>query len=66
MKRRRNTLIFLFLLCVACAPTEAQTKPTDPWVFAYFKEHLPEAAKHGSFFHVTEAEAQCLLARHDR
>jgi hypothetical protein len=27
--------------------------------------HFPDAAKHGSFFQVTEAEAQRLLARHD-
>jgi hypothetical protein len=27
---------------------------------------LPKGAKHGSFLWVTEAEAQRLLARHDR
>lgn len=35
------------------------------WTSADDKIHLPEACKHGSFFQVTEAEAQRLLARHD-
>ena len=35
------------------------------WSSADDKIHLPEAAKHGSFFHVTEAEAERLLSRHD-
>jgi hypothetical protein len=35
------------------------------WTSADDKIHLPEGAKHGSFFHVTEAEAQRLLSRHD-
>jgi hypothetical protein len=26
---------------------------------------FPAGAKHGSFFHVTEAEAERMLARHD-
>lgn len=36
------------------------------WTSADDKIHLPEASKHGSFFQVTEAEAQRLLARHDK
>jgi hypothetical protein len=36
------------------------------WTSANGKIHLPEASKHGSFFQVTEAEAERLLARHDR
>ena len=35
------------------------------WTSANDKIHLPDASKHGSFFRVTEAEAQKLLARHD-
>ncbi len=35
------------------------------WTGANDKIHLPEASKHGSFFRVTEAEAQRLLSRHD-
>lgn len=35
------------------------------WTDATDKIHLPEACKHGSFFRVTEAEAQRLLGRHD-
>lgn len=35
------------------------------WTSANDKIHLPESCKHGSFFRVTEAEAQRLLARHD-
>ena len=35
------------------------------WTSVNDKMHFPEAAKHGSFFRVTEAEAQRLLARHD-
>lgn len=35
------------------------------WQSADDRIHLPDACKHGSFFQVTEAEAQRLLARHD-
>lgn len=35
------------------------------WTSADGKIHLPEASKHGSFFQVTEQEAQRLLSRHD-
>ncbi len=35
------------------------------WTSANDKIHLPDACKHGSFFRVTEAEAQHLLSRHD-
>ena len=35
------------------------------WTSVNDKMRLPEASKHGSFFRVTEAEAQRLLARHD-
>jgi hypothetical protein len=35
------------------------------WTSVNDKMHFPEAAKHGSFFRVTEDEAQRLLARHD-
>jgi hypothetical protein len=35
------------------------------WSSINDKMHFPEAAKHGSFFQVTEAEAQRLLSRHD-
>jgi hypothetical protein len=35
------------------------------WTNIDAKIQLPEACKHGSFFRVTEAEAQRLLARHD-
>jgi hypothetical protein len=35
------------------------------WTSVNDKMHFPEAAKHGSFFRVTEEEAQRLLARHD-
>ncbi|HZQ44179.1 MAG TPA: glycoside hydrolase family 43 protein [Acidobacteriaceae bacterium] len=35
------------------------------WTSVDDKMHFPEAAKHGSFFRVTEEEAQRLLARHD-
>jgi hypothetical protein len=35
------------------------------WTSADDKLHLPEGCKHGSFFRITEAEAQKLLARHD-
>lgn len=36
------------------------------WTSADSKIHLPEACKHGSFFHVDEAEAERLLSRHDQ
>jgi len=35
------------------------------WTSADDKIQMPEACKHGSFFRVSEAEAQRLLARHD-
>jgi hypothetical protein len=35
------------------------------WTSVNDKMHFPEAAKHGSFFRVTEEEAQRLLSRHD-
>jgi hypothetical protein len=35
------------------------------WTSVDDKMHFPDYAKHGSFFRVTEAEAQRLLARHD-
>ncbi len=35
------------------------------WTSVNEKMHFPEAAKHGSFFHVTQAEAQQLQTRHD-
>lgn len=35
------------------------------WTSVDDKMHFPTGAKHGSFFRVTEAEAQRLLARHD-
>jgi hypothetical protein len=35
------------------------------WNSVNNKMHFPEYAKHGSFFHVTEAEAAKLLSRHD-
>jgi len=35
------------------------------WTSINDKMHLPANCKHGSFFRVTEAEAQRLLARHD-
>ena len=35
------------------------------WTSANAKIHLPDGAKHGSFFRVTPAEAQRLLSRHD-
>jgi hypothetical protein len=35
------------------------------WTSVDDKMHFPDAAKHGSFFQVTEAEAQRLLSRHD-
>jgi hypothetical protein len=35
------------------------------WTSVNDKMHFPEAAKHGSFFKVTEAEAERLLGRHD-
>jgi hypothetical protein len=35
------------------------------WTSINDKMHFPDAAKHGSFFKVTEAEAQKLLSRHD-
>ena len=35
------------------------------WTSVNDQMHLPEAAKHGSFFRVTDAEAQRLLDRHD-
>jgi hypothetical protein len=35
------------------------------WVSINDKMHVPAGAKHGSFFRVTEEEAQRLLARHD-
>ena len=35
------------------------------WTSVNDKMHLPANCKHGSFFRVTEAEAQRLLARHD-
>ncbi len=43
-----------------------ETKDWIHWTSANDKIHLPEACKHGSFFQITEAEAQRLLARHDR
>jgi hypothetical protein len=35
------------------------------WTSVNDKMHFPEFAKHGSFFHVTNAEAEKLLSRHD-
>jgi hypothetical protein len=35
------------------------------WSSVNDKMHFPEYAKHGSFFHVTDAEAERLLSRHD-
>jgi hypothetical protein len=35
------------------------------WTSLNDKMHFPEAAKHGSFFRVTDEEAQRLLSRHD-
>jgi len=35
------------------------------WTSVNDKMHFPEAAKHGSFLKITEAEAQRLLSRHD-
>jgi len=35
------------------------------WTSVNDKMHFPESAKHGSFFRVTDAEAQKLLSRHD-
>jgi len=35
------------------------------WASVNDKMHFPEAAKHGSFFRITEAEATRLLSRHD-
>lgn len=35
------------------------------WSSVDDKMHFPDGAKHGSFFQVTEAEAQRLLSRHD-
>jgi hypothetical protein len=35
------------------------------WTSVNNRMHFPKYAKHGSFFRVTEAEAQRLLARHD-
>jgi hypothetical protein len=35
------------------------------WTSVNDTMHFPEAAKHGSFFRVTEAEAERLLGRHD-
>jgi len=35
------------------------------WTSINDKMHFPEYCKHGSFFHVTDAEADRLLARHD-
>ena len=35
------------------------------WSSVNDKMHFPEYAKHGSFFHVTDAEAEKLLSRHD-
>ena len=35
------------------------------WTSVNDKMNFPEAAKHGSFFHVTDAEAEKLLTRHD-
>ena len=42
-----------------------ETTDWTHWTSANDKIHLPDASKHGSFFRVTEAEAQKLLARHD-
>lgn len=42
-----------------------ETKDWIHWSSADDRIHLPDGSKHGSFFHVTEAEAQSLLARHD-
>jgi hypothetical protein len=35
------------------------------WISVNEKMHFPDAAKHGSFFRVSDAEAQKLLGRHD-
>jgi hypothetical protein len=35
------------------------------WTSVNDKMHFPEWAKHGSFFHVSDAEAERLLTRHD-
>jgi hypothetical protein len=35
------------------------------WTSVNDKMHFPDAAKHGSFFHVTDAEVEKLLSRHD-
>jgi hypothetical protein len=35
------------------------------WTSVNDKMHFPDAAKHGSFFRVSEAQAQRLLSRHD-
>ena len=42
-----------------------ETKDWIHWTDADGKIHMPEASKHGSFFRVSEAEAERLLARHD-
>ncbi len=36
------------------------------WTSVNGQMHFPEAAKHGSFFRVSDAEAQRLLSRHDQ
>jgi hypothetical protein len=42
-----------------------QTKDWVHWESVNDKMKFPQASKHGSFFRVSEAEAQRLLARHD-
>lgn len=42
-----------------------ETSDWNHWESATDKIQLPEGCKHGSFFRVTEAEAQRLLQRHD-
>ena len=42
-----------------------QTKDWIHWESVNDKMKFPQASKHGSFFRVSEAEAQRLLARHD-
>ena len=42
-----------------------RTRDWQHWESVNEEMHFPEAAKHGSFLEVTEAEADRLLARHD-
>ncbi len=42
-----------------------ETDDWTHWTSVNDKMHFPEYSKHGSFFHVTDAEAERLLSRHD-